>query len=129
VWQPWPAPFVPCVCCMLYVPKMNFTSITSVAYQQLSFPQVMIFALTLAKPGLLPVTSLSGMCRPGFAFNAFSNDAYLEGLAQCVQQGLTQAVGVSNYNAQRTKNAARTLSERGTCLSSNQVGPAYRSNV
>jgi len=58
---------------------------------------------------------------PGFAFNAFSNDAYLEGLAQCVQQGLTQAVGVSNYNAQRTKNAARTLSERGTCLSSNQV--------
>lgn len=28
--------------------------------------------------------------RPGFAFNAFSNDAYLEGLADCVEQGLTQ---------------------------------------
>lgn len=63
------------------------------------------------------------MCsRPGFAFNAFSNDAYLEGLATCVAEGLTQAVGVSNFNAERVRNAARVLRERGTCLSSNQVG-------
>lgn len=25
-------------------------------------------------------------CRPGFFFNAFSNDAYLQGLADCVDQ-------------------------------------------
>jgi hypothetical protein len=62
-------------------------------------------------------------CRPGFAFNAFSNDAYLEGLADCVEQGLTKAVGVSNFNAQRVKNAAQALTRRGTCLSSNQVWP------
>ncbi|WIA34227.1 hypothetical protein OEZ86_012580 [Tetradesmus obliquus] len=58
---------------------------------------------------------------PGFAFNAFSNDAYLEGLADCVEQGLTQAVGVSNFNAKRVRNAAQALTRRGTCLSSNQV--------
>ncbi|KAF6250865.1 NADP-dependent oxidoreductase domain-containing protein [Scenedesmus sp. NREL 46B-D3] len=58
---------------------------------------------------------------PGFAFNAFSNDAYLEGLADCVEQGLTRAVGVSNFKAQRVKHAARALTRRGTCLSSNQV--------
>eukprot|EP00775_Hariotina_reticulata_P010106 gene10106-10262_t len=58
---------------------------------------------------------------PGFAFNAFSNDAYLQGLADCVEQGLTQAVGVSNFNEQRLKRAAARLAQRGTCLSSNQV--------
>jgi aryl-alcohol dehydrogenase-like predicted oxidoreductase len=58
---------------------------------------------------------------PGFALNAFSNDAYLEGLARCVEQGLTQAVGVSNFNAQRVGNAAKALKARGTVLSSNQV--------
>lgn len=30
---------------------------------------------------------------PGFFFNAFSNDAYLEGLAQCYEQGLTEVGG------------------------------------
>lgn len=30
----------------------------------------------------------------GFALNAWSNDAYLEGLARCYEQGLTQTVGV-----------------------------------
>jgi hypothetical protein len=38
---------------------------------------------------------------PGFFLNAWSNDAYLEGLARCVEQGLTTAVGVSNFNEQR----------------------------
>lgn len=33
-----------------------------------------------------------------------------------------QAVGVSNFNAQRVSNAARVLEQRGTVLSSNQVG-------
>jgi aryl-alcohol dehydrogenase-like predicted oxidoreductase len=58
---------------------------------------------------------------PGFALNAFSNDAYLEGLARCAEQGLTRAVGVSNFNAKRVRGAARALEARGTVLSSNQV--------
>lgn len=32
-----------------------------------------------------------------------------------------QTVGVSNFNAQRVRNAAATLQQRGTVLSSNQV--------
>ena len=58
---------------------------------------------------------------PGFAFNTFSNEAYLQGLADCVDAGLTDAVGVSNFNAKRVTDAAAVLSKRGTCLSSNQV--------
>ncbi|MFM7845505.1 MAG: aldo/keto reductase, partial [Planctomycetota bacterium] len=38
---------------------------------------------------------------PGFAFNALSNEAYLQGLADCVDAGLTQAVGVSNFNVEQ----------------------------
>lgn len=58
---------------------------------------------------------------PGFFLNAFANDAYLEGLARCVDLGLTSAVGVSNFNSSRVRNAAAVLEARGTCLSSNQV--------
>lgn len=58
---------------------------------------------------------------PGFFLNAFSNDAHLEGLAQCYEQGLCEAVGVSNFNAKRVRNAAKFLENRGTCLASNQV--------
>jgi aryl-alcohol dehydrogenase-like predicted oxidoreductase len=58
---------------------------------------------------------------PGFFFNAFSNDAYLEGLAQCYEKGLCEAVGVSNFNVDRIRGASRALEARGTCLSSNQV--------
>lgn len=58
---------------------------------------------------------------PGFAFNAFSNDAYLQGLADCVDAGLTEAVGVSNFNAKRVQGAAAALAARGVPLSSNQV--------
>lgn len=36
-------------------------------------------------------------------------------------QGLTKAVGVSNFNEDRVRNAAKVLRDRGTCLSSNQV--------
>lgn len=46
---------------------------------------------------------------PGFALNAFSNDAYLEGLAQCHAQGLCDAVGVSNFNASRLREAHAKL--------------------
>lgn len=34
----------------------------------------------------LPKTSLYMQHWPGFLFNAFSNDAYIEGLAECKQQ-------------------------------------------
>lgn len=40
----------------------------------------------------------------------------------CFDQGLTKAVGVSNFNKDRVRNAAKVLQARGTCLSSNQVG-------
>ena len=46
---------------------------------------------------------------------------YLEGLARCVELGLADAVGVSNFNAERVRGAARALEARGTCLASNQV--------
>jgi len=58
---------------------------------------------------------------PGFFFNAFSNDAFLEGLARVSEQGLAEAVGVSNFNADRVRKAAGKLESRGSCLSSNQV--------
>jgi len=58
---------------------------------------------------------------PGFFISAFSNDAYLEGLARCVEQGLTRTVGVSNFNQDRMRGAAKVLKSRGTVLSSNQV--------
>ncbi|KAG7671812.1 hypothetical protein Ndes2526B_g07281 [Nannochloris sp. 'desiccata'] len=58
---------------------------------------------------------------PGFFLNAFANDAYLEGLAQCREQGLCDAVGVSNFNAARVNKAAKFFEGRGSCLASNQV--------
>ena len=58
---------------------------------------------------------------PGFGPSMFSNDAYLDGLADCVEQGLTKAVGVSNFNAQRLRKAHAALKARGVVLSSNQV--------
>eukprot|EP00879_Flechtneria_rotunda_P029134 GHRR01031403.1.p1 GENE.GHRR01031403.1~~GHRR01031403.1.p1 ORF type:complete len:251 (+),score=77.02 GHRR01031403.1:367-1119(+) len=58
---------------------------------------------------------------PGFFPNAISNDAYLAGLADCVQLGLTKAIGVSNFNAKRLKKAAATFKYKGVNLASNQV--------
>lgn len=59
--------------------------------------------------------------RPGFFLNAFANDAYVEGLSKCINKGLAQAVGVSNFREDRLRAAHRTLSERGIPLASNQV--------
>jgi aryl-alcohol dehydrogenase-like predicted oxidoreductase len=58
---------------------------------------------------------------PGFAVNAWCNDAYLAGLGECAEAGLCDAVGVSNFNAERTRAAAKALGARGLCLASNQV--------
>ena len=54
---------------------------------------------------------------PGFLTNAFSNDAYVEGLGRCVQQGLTQAVGVSNYREDRIRKATARLAVCVQCRS------------
>ena len=58
---------------------------------------------------------------PGFLVNAYSNDSYLEGLIKCKEQGLADAIGVSNFNAQRLRGAARRLKQAGIPLASNQV--------
>ena len=46
---------------------------------------------------------------PGFITNGWSNDAFVKGLADCQQQGLAQAVGVSNFNLGRVKTAQQIL--------------------
>ena len=46
---------------------------------------------------------------PGFITNGWCNDAFVQGLADCQQQGLTQAVGVSNFNLGRVKTAQQIL--------------------
>ena len=46
---------------------------------------------------------------PGFITNGWCNDAFVRGLADCQQQGLTQAVGVSNFKLERVKTAQQIL--------------------
>jgi aryl-alcohol dehydrogenase-like predicted oxidoreductase len=58
---------------------------------------------------------------PAFATNFWCNDAFVQGLADCQVQGLTQAVGVSNFKADRVRQAARVLQDNGVPLASNQV--------
>ena len=48
-------------------------------------------------------------------------ETWAEALAQAVQQGLTRAVGVSNYNAEQMQRASAALAKRGVVLASNQV--------
>jgi len=58
---------------------------------------------------------------PGFALNAFSNEAYLDGFVKVKEQGLADAIGVSNFNAQRIKGAVKRLQLADIPLASNQV--------
>ena len=46
---------------------------------------------------------------PGFITNGWCNDAFVKGLADCQQQGLTQAIGVSNFKLERVKTAQQIL--------------------
>ena len=46
---------------------------------------------------------------------------YLAGLIRCRSEGLCDAVGVSNFNADRIRRAVRTLGAEGIPLASNQV--------
>ena len=46
---------------------------------------------------------------PGFITNGWCNDAFVKGLADCYDQGLTQAIGVSNFKLERVKTAQQIL--------------------
>jgi aryl-alcohol dehydrogenase-like predicted oxidoreductase len=50
-----------------------------------------------------------------------SIETLMNGLADAVEDGLTRAVGVSNYNALRMSRAHAALAKRGVPLASNQV--------
>jgi aryl-alcohol dehydrogenase-like predicted oxidoreductase len=58
---------------------------------------------------------------PGFLTSGFSNDAFIEGMADVAEAGIARSIGVSNFNAQRVRRSADALERRGFCLSSNQV--------
>lgn len=49
---------------------------------------------------------------PGFVTNGWCNDAFVEGLGDCARQGITQAVGVSNFTADRVRRASSILEVR-----------------
>ena len=51
-------------------------------------------------------------CCAGFLINGPFNDSFVEGLGDCVNQGLAQAVGVSNFSADRVRRASAILQAR-----------------
>ncbi|CAM9369045.1 unnamed protein product, partial [Heterosigma akashiwo] len=53
--------------------------------------------------------------------NAWANEAYWEGMADCVDLGLVKNVGVSNYGSEALRAAASALEKRGVTLASNQI--------
>jgi len=53
--------------------------------------------------------------------NAWSNERYWDGLADCVDQGLVRRVGVSNYGVDATRACHAALAKRGVVLSTNQI--------
>ncbi|QCD79398.1 uncharacterized oxidoreductase At1g06690, chloroplastic isoform X3 [Vigna unguiculata] len=51
----------------------------------------------------------------------WGNEGYIDGLGDAVEKGLVKAVGVSNYNEKRLREAYEKLKKRGIPLASNQV--------
>ncbi|KAF5731354.1 NAD(P)-linked oxidoreductase superfamily protein isoform 1 [Tripterygium wilfordii] len=51
----------------------------------------------------------------------WGNEGYLDGLGDAFEQGLVQAVGVSNYGEKRLRDAYEKLKKRGIPLAANQV--------
>ncbi|KAH8509222.1 hypothetical protein H0E87_011111 [Populus deltoides] len=51
----------------------------------------------------------------------WGNEGYIDGLGDAVEQGLVKAVGVSNYDESKLRNAYKKLKERGVPLAANQV--------
>ncbi len=54
-------------------------------------------------------------------FGRWSKPEYVSALADAVKSGLTRAVGVSNFNTEKTRLAHETLQADGIPLASNQV--------
>lgn len=54
-------------------------------------------------------------------FPPVSIEAWMNAMADAVEEGLVKAVGVSNYSLEQTKRAAEALARRGLRLASNQV--------
>ncbi|XBJ01317.1 hypothetical protein VPH35_020986 [Triticum aestivum] len=65
----------------------------------------------------LPSVELYQLHWPGL----WGNEGYLDGLADAYEQGLVKAVGVSNYNEKRLRDAHARLKKRGVPLAVNQV--------
>ena len=57
----------------------------------------------------IPKLALYQIHFPATFPNVFSNVAFVRGLATCQQNGLTEAVGVSNFNEERLREAHQTL--------------------
>jgi len=53
--------------------------------------------------------------------NAWSNEAYWDGLADCYDRGLVKAVGVSNYGKDAMRACHSSLAKRGIPLATNQI--------
>lgn len=53
--------------------------------------------------------------------NAWSNEDYWDGLAECYEQGLVKSVGVSNYGVDALRAVHSKLAERGIPLATNQI--------
>ncbi|KAL3145109.1 hypothetical protein ABBQ38_001718 [Trebouxia sp. C0009 RCD-2024] len=69
----------------------------------------------------IPKLALYQIHFPASSVNFFANSSFLRGLAHCQQIGLTDAVGVSNFNEDRLRHAYQTLQDQGVRLASNQV--------
>lgn len=54
-------------------------------------------------------------------FPPVSIEAWMNAMADAVEEGLVKAIGVSNYSLEQTKRAAEALARRGQRLASNQV--------
>lgn len=54
-------------------------------------------------------------------FPGILNEAYWNGLADCIDKGLVKSVGVSNYGPLLLRSAYRSLKDRGIELESNQI--------
>lgn len=53
--------------------------------------------------------------------NAWANEAYMDGLGDCVDRGLIRAAGVSNYGVEAVTRCQEKLASRGVKLTSNQI--------
>ena len=57
------------------------------------------------------------------------NDAFLEGLCLCYEQGLCRAVGVSNFNVELLDETIATAAEHRPCVNQVEVHPGNRNDA